>query len=165
MADEGLEGAIRLVQQGQPKEAHVLLEKIVNADVHNVTAWFWYAKTSTSARERTRILETCLRYNPDDLNTRTILGMAPEAQPMAASNPSEPAPNSLVFKASGVLAAESDSSESTKPIKSFVPTPPRDRPAATPRKSRVPAWVLVGAALVFLAICTVAGWIVYQSFP
>lgn len=116
-------------------------------------------------RERMRILETCLRFNPDDVNTRTILGMSPDAQPTVAANPPEQAPNSLVFKASGVPVAQSESDESTQPIRSLVPTQPPSSPGATPRKSRISTWVLVGAAVVFLAICAVAGWIVYQSFP
>ena len=77
MADESWEMAVRLVQEGKTREAHALFGKIVNSDVHDISAWFWYAKTSASAAERTRILRTCLRFNPDDLDTRQVLGSRP----------------------------------------------------------------------------------------
>jgi len=165
MADEGLEGAVRLVQEGKTKEAHEQLEKIVNSDVHNVTAWFWYAKTSPSARERTRILETCLRFNPDDLNTRAILGLGPDPHSTPASNPLPMAPNSLIFKAPGSPAPETDSAQSTQPIKAFKPAQPSGSPAPAPQKRRRSTWLLAGSALLLLAFCAAAGWIAYNSIP
>ncbi len=166
MADQDLEGAIRLVQAGKTKEAHELLEKIVNADVHNVTGWFWYAKTAPSAREKTRILEACLRFNPDDVNTRAILGLAPRAQPQPASSPVPTAPNSLTFTSSGEPLPSTDSAESTQPIKSFAPPRPEAPPEApAPKKRRGSIWLLLGSVLVLLAFFGVAGWIAYNSIP
>jgi hypothetical protein len=81
MADESLESALKLVQEGKTKEAHVLLEQLVDSDIHNITAWLWYAKTAPSTRERTRILEACLRLNPDDADTRRILGLSRSLMP------------------------------------------------------------------------------------
>lgn len=165
MAEEGLEGALQLVQEGKPREAHELLEKIVNADVHNVTAWFWYAKTSASARERTRILETCLRFNPGDPGTRAILGLAPATPPPVPPIPPPQTPNSLSFTTQGSAAPKTDSVESTQPIRSFAPKPASASPAAAPKKRRLSIWLLIGSALVLLAFVAIAAWIAYSSRP
>ena len=167
MADEGFEGALKLVQEGRIKEAHELFEKIVNSEVHNVTAWLWYAKTAASARERTRILEACLRFNPDDLNTRTILGLAPapDREELSASKASPPAPNSLVFKAASSAAPETESEQSTQPIKAYVPARPQSAPAEAPRKRARSTWLLGGSAFMLVTFLVVGGWIAYTSIP
>src|SRR5512135_2502113 len=141
MADESWESALKLVQDGNIREAHSIFEKIVSSDVHNISAWFWYAKTGASGAERTRILQNCLRFNPDSAETREILGLAPWPQSQMPSASSQRTANSLSFTAAGSAAPESDSSENTKPLKSFAPTPP---PAIAPiaTKNRVPTWIV-----------------------
>ncbi len=165
MADDGLEAALKLVQDGKSREAHQLLEKLVNADVHNVIAWFWYAKTSASARERTRILETCLRFNPNDLGTRQILGLVPD-HPSDATPASAPAaPNSLAFKVAGSSAPQTDSEESTQPIRAFRPAPAPVVPAAPAPRNRRPLWILIGSGLLLLAILGVGLLMLINSLP
>ncbi len=165
MADDGLEAALKLAQEGKSKEAHQILETLVNADVHNVIAWFWYAKTSASARERTRILETCLRFNPNDLSTRQILGLVPDHPSDAAPTPTPAAPNSLAFKATGSSAPQTDSEESTQPIRAFRPAPPPVTPAAPAPKKRRSLWILIGSGVLLLAFLIVGALMLINSVP
>jgi hypothetical protein len=165
MADENLEGALKLVQEGKTKEAHVLLEQLVNSDIHNINAWLWYAQTAPSTRERTRILEACLRLNPDDTDTRRILGLEPEPHAKAAAKAPAPTQNSLAFTASGSAASQADPAQSTQPIKGFSRTLAAASTAATPQKSRISARLLLGIVLLLLACSAAAAWILYSSIP
>jgi hypothetical protein len=165
MADEGLEGALKLVQEGKTREAHDLLEKLVNSDVHNITAWLWYARTAPSARERTRILEACLRLNPEDADTRRILGLEPEPQAKIPVKAAPQSQNSLAFTAPGSIAPKAESGQSTQPLRSFVPPVPPSQSARVPNRSRISTWLLPGLALLLLAFCAVAGWIAYNAIP
>jgi len=163
MADESLESALKLVQEGKTKEAHVLLEQLVDSDIHNITAWLWYAKTAPSTRERTRILEACLRLNPDDADTRRILGLEPESHAKAAPKAPAATQNSLAFTASGSASSNTDSGQSTQPIKGFTPAVAAAESAATPPKSRIPTRLLLGIVLLLLACAAAAAWMLYNS--
>lgn len=165
MADESWESALKLVQEGNPREAHALFEKIVSSDVHNISAWFWYAKTSASGAERTRILQNCLRFNPDSEETREFLGLAPAPQSESAAASQQHAANSLTFRAPGSPAPEADSGESTKPVKAYVPTPPPAAPAATAKQGGNLKWVLLVLAVILLAFLAMVGWAIYRSIP
>ncbi len=163
MADEHWQSALELAQEGKTREAHVLFEKIVNADVHNVSAWFWYAKTSASGTERTRILQNCLRFNPDSTETRQVLGLAPLPQTGPPSSSPQRTSNSLSFTAAGTAAPESGSGESTKPLKSYVPTPPSPDAAPASKKNMISRWVLLGAAILLIAFIVIAAWLLSKG--
>ena len=164
MADESWEDALKLVQDGNIREAHSLFERIVSTDIHNVSAWFWYAKTGASEAERTRILQNCLRFNPDSGETRQVLGLAPLPQP-------EPQPatsaqrtgNSVSFTSAGSVSPEGNSSESTKPLKAFVATPPQVPSAPAVVKRRVPMWLVLLLAALLLVFLGFAAWVALTS--
>ncbi len=164
MADESWDSALKLVQEGKNREAHTLFEKIVSQDVHNISAWFWYAKTGASNSERTRILQNCLRFNPESAETRDMLGLAPLPQPQAPADSPQRTPNSLTFKASGSAAPETDSAESTKPLKAYAPTP---APAAdvVDRKVHIPLWLVLLMAALLLVFIGIAAWVALTSMP
>jgi phospholipase/carboxylesterase len=64
MADERLERAIRLVQSGKMDDARKLLELILKEDRNNIPAWHWYAQTWSRDKDKIRVWEACLRFNP-----------------------------------------------------------------------------------------------------
>lgn len=164
MAEETWESALKLVQDGNIREAHTLFERIVSTDVHNISAWFWYAKTGASETERTRILQNCLRFNPDNAETRQVLGLAPLPQPQP--QPAAPAPqrsaNSLAFTATGSATPHAESDESTKPLKAHVPTPPPATPAIAAANNRVPMWIMLLFGLLLLVFLGIAAWAAYR---
>lgn len=166
MADESWEDALKLVQEGKTREAHTLFEKIVSGDVHNVSAWFWYAKTGASEMERTRILQNCLRFNPDSGETRDVLGLAPvpQPEPPILSPASQRTANSLTFRAPGSAAPEADSGESTKPIKAYVPAPVPAAPAPAMQSARVPLWLVLLIGLLLIMFLGIAAWVAFQNF-
>ena len=163
MADESWESALKLVEEGKTKEAHGLFEKIVSSDVHNISAWFWYAQTGASDTERTRILQNCLRFNPDSAETRDVLGLAPLPQPELPPASPQWTTNSLTFKAPGSAAPETDSGESTKPLKAYVPSPPPAKPVLPAKSFRMPLWLVLLLAATLLVFLTFAAWVALRS--
>jgi hypothetical protein len=165
MADEGWESALKLVQDGNIREAHGIFERIVSTDVHNVSAWFWYAKTGASEAERTRILQNCLRFNPDSAETRQVLGLTPLPEPQVPPAPSssQTPSNSLTFTAAGSAARGTDSGESTKPLKAYAAKPAAPAALAAVAKSRVPLWIMLLFTLLLIVFLAVAAWVAYAS--
>jgi predicted esterase len=64
MADNSLEQAIWLIQAGNIEAARERLELILKNDRCNIPAWHWYAQTWPGAKEKARIWQACLRFNP-----------------------------------------------------------------------------------------------------
>jgi len=73
MSDNRLERAIGLVQSRKIEEARGLLESILKADRTNIPAWHWYAQTWPNAKDKIRVWEACLRFNPDNQQARSAL--------------------------------------------------------------------------------------------
>ena len=164
MADESWESALKLVQDRNIREAHSLFERIVTTDIHNVSAWFWYAKTSASEAERLRILQNCLRFNPDSGETRQVLGLAPLPQPETQSASSaQHTGNSVSFTSTGSATPEGNSGDSTKPLKAYVPTPSPAPSAPAVAKRRVPVWLVLLLAALLLVFLGFAAWIALTS--
>jgi len=65
MTAELLEQVTALAQAGKQQEARELLVQMIAADVHNETAWLWYAQTLGTEENRIKALEECLHHNPD----------------------------------------------------------------------------------------------------
>jgi predicted esterase len=66
VSDDRLEQAIGFVQSGKMEEARELLEQVLKADRTHLPAWHWYAQTWQSARDKIRVWEACLRFNPEN---------------------------------------------------------------------------------------------------
>jgi len=88
MQDEHLERAIGFVQAGNREEARGLLEQVLKDDRANIQAWHWYAQTWPNTKDKVRVWEACLRFNPDnkqaqealkDLNPATKLSLEASA--------------------------------------------------------------------------------------
>jgi predicted esterase len=73
MAEDPLERAIGLIQAGKIDAARGQLELIIKNDRSNIPAWHWYAQTWPAAREKARIWQACLRYNPTNEQVQQTL--------------------------------------------------------------------------------------------
>ncbi|HEY9151609.1 MAG TPA: hypothetical protein VIN60_01895, partial [Anaerolineales bacterium] len=73
MDNDPLQTAIDLIHSGQKQRAQKVLQLILNEDIHNISAWFWYVETCATAEERLPILYTCARFNPDNAQVKTVL--------------------------------------------------------------------------------------------
>jgi len=73
MQDERLERAISFVQAGNTEEARGLLEQILKDDRANIQAWHWYAQTWPTTKDKIRVWEACLRFNPTNEQAQTAL--------------------------------------------------------------------------------------------
>lgn len=96
MADETLERAIGLIQAGKLDAARGQLEIILKNDRSNISAWHWYAQTWPGVKEKARIWQACLRYNPTseqaqqalrNLNVEPQMPASPEIKRAAAPLP------------------------------------------------------------------------------
>ena len=73
MQDDRLERAIGLVQSGKMENARELLELILKEDLSNISAWHWYAQTWSGIKDKTRVWEACLRFNPSSQQAKAAL--------------------------------------------------------------------------------------------
>ena len=81
MSNQRLEQAIELVQSGKTEEARELLELVIKDDRHNITAWQWYAETWSKPKDKIRVWEVCLRYNPANQQAQQALDLLTSSQP------------------------------------------------------------------------------------
>src|SRR5258708_16143024 len=73
MQDDRLEQAIGLVQSGKKENARELLELILKEDRSNISAWHWYTETWSNTKDKIRVWEACLRFNPDNKQVQDAL--------------------------------------------------------------------------------------------
>lgn len=64
MRDDRLAQAIGFVQSGKMEQARDLLEQVLKTDRTSIPAWHWYAQTWSNAKDKVRVWEACLRFNP-----------------------------------------------------------------------------------------------------
>ncbi len=155
MSDEMLERAIRWAREGNTQEAHEVLDKLVHADVHNVQAWLWYAKTCESSSERRQALETALGYNPESPAIRQILSgpISEPRGPNAAGRGVRQDPSIVNAVQSARISADRSA---------FRPDE-----AARPKAKSASAsmWILVGSAVLLLTFLAAGGWMAYKYVP
>ena len=65
--------AIELIKAGKKAEAQKLLEPYIDANPQDVTAWLWEVETWPSIEKKIKVLEMCLRHNPNNQETRRTL--------------------------------------------------------------------------------------------
>ncbi|CAG0962514.1 hypothetical protein ANAEL_00715 [Anaerolineales bacterium] len=66
MSISPLEHAVALIKRGELVEAQKVLDQIIQADPHNLEAWFWFVETCPTNKQRIQVLEICLESNPDN---------------------------------------------------------------------------------------------------
>ncbi len=66
MNDDALTNAIKLIKAGKKVEARKILEPYIVANPHHIHAWLWEAETRETIAGKIKILEMCLKQNPDD---------------------------------------------------------------------------------------------------
>jgi acetyl esterase/lipase len=89
MTDGRLERAIEFVQSGKMENARELLESILKEDRNNISVWHWYAQTWTHTKDKVRVWEICLRFNPDSQQAREALQDLGFTQPRKAEQQSK----------------------------------------------------------------------------
>ncbi|MEW6403752.1 MAG: Yip1 family protein, partial [Chloroflexota bacterium] len=87
-----MDDAIQLIQQGRKAEAKVILQAVIRNDPRNITAWFWYVETCTTAEQRIQALEICLKMNPGNPQVSQALQMLREQVAPASFQPAPPKP-------------------------------------------------------------------------
>ena len=65
--------AAALIQAGKKTEARKLLEPFIEANLQNIPAWLLEVETQSTVAEKKRVLEVCLRYNPNALQVQQAL--------------------------------------------------------------------------------------------
>jgi predicted esterase len=174
MADDRLQGAIRLVQSGKTADARLALEQIIRTDPCNVPAWFWYAGTWTSSGQRIHILEACLHANPDNVQVQQALAAltSPSRNPIPNQNgiadkPTTDEPSSMDDRLAQPSVNDGNKKNGRVPQTGKEQTSSQLEPVSQikPKGNRSPSWIMVTAAMVLLAFCVAAGIITYNSIP
>jgi hypothetical protein len=73
MSINPLEHAVALIKRGELVEAQKVLDQIIQADPHNLHAWFWFVETCQTIKQRIQVLEICLESNPDNPLVKQLL--------------------------------------------------------------------------------------------
>lgn len=97
MPHQNLEQAAELVKAGNIEEARQMLELIIREDRHTIPAWQLYAETWPKAKDKIRIWEACLRYNPENPQAQQALAQLtskketpqPKAEALSPSSSAE----------------------------------------------------------------------------
>lgn len=93
MSDERLTRAIDLVQAGKLEEARELLEQTLKADRTNMSAWHWYAQTWANPRDKLRVWEACLRFNPTSQQPQeAVRDLRPTGKTVEVTTPRQSTP-------------------------------------------------------------------------
>jgi len=139
MAIDILGEAAALIQAGKKTEARRLLEPFIRANLQNIPAWLLEVEAQPTVAEKKKVLEGCLRYNPN----------APQVQQALAilEAPASPPPSPMVLK--------------TPPVQRVSPRPSAPAQGEGRSETRRIRIILIGA--LFVAVCLLA-W-VYLSGP
>src|SRR5512135_103240 len=156
MSDDILERAISLVHEGKVQEAHELLDSLINAEVHNVQAWLWYAKTCASPAERQEALQAGLSYNPDDPTLQQILGKAPGASRPEQPRATTPARSTSLQDPSIVNAIQASRAAGVAKQQVEAPSKPR---------AVIPTWAMLGSGVLLVAFIGIFAWIALKPRP
>jgi hypothetical protein len=73
MADQTLNEAVHLIQEGRKKDAGLLLKDLVLQDPGNADAWYWLSACVKDDEQRRACLEKALEINPNHLQARQEL--------------------------------------------------------------------------------------------
>ncbi len=92
MPSDDLNEAIHLIQQGQGEQAQPILQALIRANVQDLTAWSWYAKSWKTTQDRIKALELCLKYNPGNSQVLGALETLRAKQQPAVTPPAAPRP-------------------------------------------------------------------------
>jgi hypothetical protein len=95
MSTNPLEHAVALIKRGKLGEAQKVLDQIIQADPHNLHAWFWFVETCPTIKQRIQVLEICLESNPDNPLVNQLLDKLrsqsmPEEKAVASPNQGRP---------------------------------------------------------------------------
>jgi len=170
MTDIRLQNAIGLVRAGKIMEARGLLEPMLKADPANISVWFWYAETWPSTAQRTRILEACLRANPnhgrvtaalDALKSQASGVDVLQTDPVKRSFPPPgPAPAPMNGPNDSISRLQEKSS---KQVSMSGPVPKPGTEGSKGNRSSI--WLFLGAATLFLAFFSAVVILAFNSIP
>jgi len=75
MENLSLDECISLIRNGKKIEARQSLQKILEQNLQNLNAWYWYIETFDDIEQRLKALRLCLKYNPNDQKIRDAIGV------------------------------------------------------------------------------------------
>jgi len=66
MENLSLDECVALIKNGKMVEARQVLQSILQSDLHNLNGWYWYVGTLDTPEQKVKILQLCLKSNPDN---------------------------------------------------------------------------------------------------
>lgn len=72
--EDALNKAIMLIKQGEKENARPILESILKKDPTNIQAWLWETEVFSALPTKIKVLEACLKQNPENPQALRALG-------------------------------------------------------------------------------------------
>ena len=111
MSINPLEHAVALIKRGELIEAQKVLDKIIEADPHNLHAWFWFVETCPTTKQRIQVLEICLESNPDNTLVKQLLDKLRKQSTPEENTVASPNQGRLCFKPGDQVRVRGDVGE------------------------------------------------------
>jgi tetratricopeptide (TPR) repeat protein len=96
--DDLLTKAIQLIKAGETEAARAILEPFLVKNPNHIQAWMWEAELFARDRDKIRVLEACLKFNPGQPQVTKALTFL-KGRSASSDRPSVPVPGSQVFSA------------------------------------------------------------------
>ena len=161
MDNDPLKTAIDLIHSGQSQSAQIILQSILQADAHNIPAWFWYVESCSTVEQRLKILEACSICNPDNSQVKSVLDVLrkQQARPGGISK-TETKPLDDESRHTGKNVVSTGIAQAHQKPEAVEPKDERNQRVQRPvKKSRntgvLALWLIAGVFVVFFALLAV----------
>jgi len=159
--NDPLKTAIDLIHSGQSQSAQIILQSILQADAHNIPAWFWYVESCSTVEQRLKILEACSICNPDNSQVKSVLDVLrkQQARPGGISK-TETKPLDDESRHTGKNVVSTGIAQAHQKPVAVEPKDERNQRVQRPvKKSRntgvLALWLIAGVFVVFFALLAV----------
>ncbi|MDD2921970.1 MAG: hypothetical protein PHQ36_06755 [Anaerolineales bacterium] len=130
--DEILAAAIRLIKAGKKEAARSVLEPFLLQNPNHIQAWMWEAELFPNDRDKIRVLESCLKQNPDNPQvTQALNFLKSRTKQPAGKSAATPVPTSP-FTTEKPAASPFADSPARKPAPPIFTESPFAKPAPPP---------------------------------
>jgi dienelactone hydrolase len=65
--------AVELIHTGRKTEAQKILKALIQSNPQDIQNWLWYAEACSTLEQRLKLMEQCVKFNPEDPQVGQIL--------------------------------------------------------------------------------------------
>jgi len=179
--DDALTEAIRLIKAGKKDAARAILEPFLLKNPNHVPAWMWEAELFSNNRAKIKVLESCLKHNPNNPQATQALdflkkqsGNSSNKQPVEAAPKSSPSNSTPAFYSDSVAPAPAPPQTTTtdsapyaveNPERPRLPLPPKSaKPQKKSKRMSLQMKRALIALMAYVALFVVMGLYIGNGF-